>query len=128
MRKHKIHNEYILASASPGVLWSAISTAAGLQSWFADKVESDHKLFTFHWGNEETRQATIVSMIPGTSIRFRWKDEDESGCYFEMRLSQDELTNDLQLSVTDFAEPGEEDEQKELWDNEIEALRRIYGV
>lgn len=58
----------------------------------------------------------------------RWKDEDEPGCYFEMKLTQDELTNDLVLEVTDFAEPGEEDEQKELWDMQIDALRRVYGA
>ena len=58
----------------------------------------------------------------------RWKDEYEPGCYFEMKLTQDELTNDLVLEVTDFAEPGEEDEQKELWDMQIDALRRVYGA
>lgn len=32
------------------------------------------------------------------------------------------------LEITDFAEPGEEDEQKELWDMQFEALRSVYGV
>ena len=97
------------------MLWNAISTASGLQGWFADKVTIVHKLCTFQWGEEETRQATILYIQPGCCIRFRWKDEDEPGCFFEMKLTNDELTNDLMLEITDFAEPGEEDEQKELW-------------
>lgn len=128
MRKQKIHCEYPMASASATVLWNAISTASGLQGWFADKVTIVHKLCTFQWGEEETRQATILYIQPGCCIRFRWKDEDEPGCFFEMKLTNDELTNDLMLEITDFAEPGEEDEQKELWDMQFEALRSVYGV
>ena len=114
MRKQKIHCEYPMASASATVLWNAISTASGLQGWFADKVTIVHKLCTFQWGEEETRQATILYIQPG--------------CFFEMKLTNDELTNDLMLEITDFAEPGEEDEQKELWDMQFEALRSVYGV
>lgn len=128
MKKTKIHNEYIMASASGNILWNAISTASGMQSWFADKVDIQHKLCTFQWGKNETRQATIAYMHPGSSIRFKWKDEEESGCYFELKLVQNELTNVLMLEVTDFAEPGEEDEQKELWDLQIETLKRVYGA
>ena len=97
MRKQKIHCEYPMASASATVLWNAISTASGLQGWFADKVTIVHKLCTFQWGEEETRQATILYIQPGCCIRFRWKDEDEPGCFFEMKLTNDELTNDLVL-------------------------------
>ena len=92
MRKQKIHCEYPMASASATVLWNAISTASGLQGWFADKVTVVHKLCTFQWGEEETRQATILYIQPGCCIRFRWKDEDEPGCFFEMKLTNDELT------------------------------------
>lgn len=128
MRKNKIHCEYSLRSASSTVIWNAISTSAGLQGWFADKVDITHKLCTFQWGKTETRQATILYIQHGSCVRMRWKDEDEPGCYFEMKLTQDELTNDLVLEVTDFAEPGEEYEQKELWDMQIDALRRVYGA
>lgn len=128
MRKNKIHCEYSLGAASGTIIWNAISTSAGLQGWFADKVDITHKVCTFQWGKTEIRKATILSTQPGYSIRMRWKDEDEPGCYFEMKLSQDELTNNLVLEVTDFAEPGEEDEQKELWNMQIDTLRRVYGV
>lgn len=128
MRKNKIHCEYPLAKASGTVMWNAISTGSGLQGWFADKADITHRICTFQWGKTETRQANIIYIQPGTCIRMRWKDEDEPGCYFEMKLVHDELTNDLMLEVTDFAEPGEETEQKELWDMQIDALRRVYGA
>lgn len=128
MRKNKIHCEYPLASASGTMIWNAISTASGLQGWFADKVDIRHKQCTFQWGKTETRQAVILYIQQGSCIRMRWNDEDESGCFFQLKLVQAELTNDLMLEVTDFAEPGEETEQKELWDTQIEALRRVYGA
>lgn len=128
MRKNKIHCEYPLASASSAMIWNAISTASGLQGWFADHVNITHKLCTFRWGKTETRQAVILYMKQGCCIRMRWNDEDEPGCYFELKLVQTELTNDLMLEVTDFAEPGEETEQKELWNIQIEALRHFYGA
>ncbi len=128
MQKSKIHCEYSLGKASSTVIWNAISTAAGLQGWFADKVEINKKLCTFHWGKTETKQATILYIQHGHNIRFRWKDEEERGCFFELTLKHSELTNDLILEVTDFAELGEEDEQKELWDMSIDTLRRVYGA
>ena len=39
-----------------------------------------------------------------------------------------ELTNDLSLEVTDFADAGEEDDAISLWDSQIETLRRACGI
>ena len=128
MRKQKIHNEYILSSASETILWRAISTAHGLQDWFADKVDITHRHCTFQWGKNETRCANIIEADNGKYIRLQWDDEDEHMCFFELKLSRAELTNDLLLEVTDYVEPGEEEEQKELWDTQIGTLCRVYGA
>jgi hypothetical protein len=42
-------------------------------------------------------------------------------------MNQNELTNDIVLEVTDFAEPGEEDDIRELWDSQVDQLRRTCG-
>jgi hypothetical protein len=34
----------------------------------------------------------------------------------------------LTLEVTDWAEPGEEDDVRDLWDSEIEKLKRVSGL
>ena len=39
-----------------------------------------------------------------------------------------ELTGDYMLEVTDWAEPDEKEDVKELWDSEIEKLKRVSGL
>ena len=52
-------------------------------------------------------------------------DEDQS--YFEIRIQVDEITKDVSLMVTDFAEEGEVEETKMLWENQISDLKQILG-
>ena len=39
-----------------------------------------------------------------------------------------ELTSDLSLEVTDFADAGEEEDAINLWDSQIETLKRACGL
>lgn len=121
--------EYMLNGASKNILWSTISTPSGLETWFADKVNSDDKTVEFVWGKTESRTAEIVNMRAYSFIRFHWTDEEDENqyTYFEIKMNQNELTNDIVLEVTDFAEPGEEDDIKELWDSQVDQLRRTCG-
>ena len=72
MKKEKIHLEYALKATSKNILWAAISTPSGLESWFADRVVSDEKTVTFFWGKSESRTAAITAMRAYSFIRFRW--------------------------------------------------------
>ncbi len=47
--------EYTL-NCSPKVLFSRLSTAAGLSEWFADDVTVEGNLFTFTGAKQSTRQ------------------------------------------------------------------------
>jgi hypothetical protein len=60
-------------------------------------------------------------------VRFKWVDDDPS-CYFEMEILQDELTNDVALSITDFATEETIAERKLIWDNQIEYLISVLGA
>lgn len=126
--KRKIHIEYPLKSSSGSVIWNAISTPAGLEHWFADKVTRTDKKFTFQWGKTEVRKAEIINSRSEYFIRFHWLDEEESKTYFELKIQYNELTNDHMLEVTDFADPGEEDDMRELWNSQVETLRRVFGL
>ena len=128
MGKEKIKMEYMLKGGSSNVIWNIISTPTGLETWFADKVNSKDKLFTFRWGKTETRQAELVSSRTNQLVRFHWTDDEERKSYFELKIVYNELTEDLTLEVTDWAEPGEEDDLKELWDSDIEKLKRVSGL
>lgn len=125
--KKKIRIEYPLNPASGSILWGAISTPSGLQRWFADNVSKINKTYTFKWGKTETRNAEILNQRTESFIRFHWIDDDPK-TYFELKIHYNELTKDHLLEVTDFAIPGEEDDTRNLWNSQIEILRRICGV
>ena len=126
MSKEKINIEYPM-KGSATMIWKYIGSAAGLSPWFADKVESTGKTFVFRWGKAEERIAHIVNQRNGVYIKLRWNDEDIN-TFFEMRIAYNELTREHTLVITDFAEKGEGDDQKDLWDSQIENLRRLSGM
>ena len=127
MEKTKIHIEYMFNTISCAVLWNAISTAAGMEKWFADEVTCENRLYTFRWGKSETKQAELINIRTNSFIRFHWIDDEESKSYFEFRIEQNELTGDYTFVLTDFAEEDEIDDLKDLWNSEIEALQRFCG-
>lgn len=127
MKREKIHLEYALNATSKNIIWSSISTPAGLEEWFADKVLSNDKVVTFFWGKTEKREAEIIAIRAYAYIRFRWLDDENEREYFEVKMSNNELTNDYVLEITDFADEDEVEDQKELWNSQIDRLRRGFG-
>lgn len=126
MAKEIFELEYHFNTSSK-VLFPRLSTAIGLNEWFADEVNEKDKIFTFRWDREE-RSAELLSMKEGRNVRFHWTDDDDDESYFEFNLSTTELTDDLALRITDFAEVGETAEMKELWDAQIADLKRVLGA
>jgi uncharacterized protein YndB with AHSA1/START domain len=125
--KEKYEMEFVI-QASPSLIYTYISTPSGLSEWFADNVNSRGELFTFIWdGSEE--QAKLLSKKNGERVKFRWLSDDEEGdtCYFEIRIQVDEITKDVSLMVTDFAEDDEIEEGKMLWTNQIGSLKQVLG-
>ena len=128
MGKEKIHMEYMLKAGSSNVVWSIIGTPSGLETWFADRVTVDDKVFTFHWGKTEQREAELTHLRANSFIRFHWLDDEDKKSYFELRLSQNELTDDLMLEVIDWAESDEVEDLQDLWDSQIEKMKRVSGL
>jgi uncharacterized protein YndB with AHSA1/START domain len=123
----KFELEYPIKS-SPKVVFPRLSTPEGLEEWFADSVTVDGDLFSFFWEKSETK-AKLAALKENKLVRFEWPDreEDESN-YFEFRLNTDELTSDVSLIITDFAEPEEKEDSIYLWDTQITELKRILGT
>jgi uncharacterized protein YndB with AHSA1/START domain len=114
--------------ASPSLLFNYLSTPSGLSEWYADNVNSRGEIFTFIWdGSQE--QAKLLGKKSGERIKFRWMEDDEAGdpYFFELRIQVDEITKDVSLMVTDFAEEDEVEEAKMLWDNQISSLKQVLG-
>ena len=128
MKKKKICIEYPLNGTSGTIIWNALGTPHGLETWFADKVEAHTaKQYIFKWDKSEEKSATLLSMRAGNYVRFHWNDE-EQGTFFELRIDYNELTESYTLIIIDFATPDEADDLKELWDSQVERLRRLCGV
>ena len=112
--------------ASPSLLYQYISTPSGMSEWYADNVNSRGEFFTFIWeGSEEV--AKLLTKKNGERIKFRWEEDMDSDYFFELRIQVDEITKDVSLMVTDFADEDEIEEGKMLWDNMVSNLKHILG-
>lgn len=113
--------------ASPHMLYQYFGTPSGLSEWFADNVNSRGEVFTFIWdGAEET--AKVLQERPDEKIKFKWEEDEDPKSYFEFRLEIDDITKDVSLIVTDFAEEDEIDESKMFWENQIDELKHTIGA
>ena len=126
MSKEKIFLEYPM-KGSAVMIWKYIGTTAGLSPWFADKVENIDRTYYFYWGKTEKKVAHLISQRNGVYVKFRWDDESQN-TFFEMRISYNELTRENTLEIIDFAAKDEIEDQKELWNSQIENLRRQSGM
>jgi uncharacterized protein YndB with AHSA1/START domain len=123
----KFELEYTL-NCSPKVLFSRLSTPEGLGEWFAEKVNVDGDLFSFFWNNSESK-ARLSALKDNKLVRFEWIGmENEESNYFEFRINIEELTGDLALIITDFAEEDEKEDSISLWDSQITNLKRLLGI
>lgn len=118
--------EYELNS-SPDVLFEFISTPGGLEKWFADRVYIIESNFIFNWEDGEKRMARQVGMKEKEWVRFHWLDEPEKR-YFEFKIVIDDLTSEVALIVSDFADnPREQEESTRLWNQQINDLHHSIG-
>lgn len=121
----KFEIEFVV-HASADMLYEFISTASGLSEWFCDDVNIRNGIYTFIW-EEQMQQARLLKTIDLQLVRFQWVDKTD-GSYFEFRIQRDDLTNDISLLITDFAENASERESaKLLWHSQIEKLMHVIG-
>ncbi len=125
MSKTKYELDYPI-NASTKLIYSRLSTPSGLSEWFADDVQLRGKNFAFIWDGAE-EEAKIVIKKTNEYIRFKWV-EDEEDTYFEFKITKEELTNSVSLVITDFAEEDEIEDNKNLWDQQVNGLQRALGV
>ena len=114
-------------NSSVNVLYKRLSTASGLAEWFADNVNLKNNVYTFFWDDSE-QSAKILKKKTNKFIQFKWLDDENKESYFEFKIQVDEMTSDVSLIITDFAENSEEkEEQIMLWEQQFENLKRAIG-
>ena len=130
----KLTIEYPLTTRSPKIVWDMISNAAGLQKWLADKVIRENETMTFTWGKpwteRDTKQSRILEIVKNDHIRMMWDyHETTPEAFWEIRIEKSDLTGQLSLLITDFAD--DDDEARDLrgiWDDNLERLHRVSGL
>lgn len=125
MERVKLELEFVVKS-SPNILFNYISTPSGLVEWFADDVNVKGKNYVFFWDGEEII-AELLKKVNGKYVRFKWLDNPDEE-YFEMEIQKDELTNDIALIVTDWADEEETEEISLLWESQVQDLRNALGA
>lgn len=126
-QKEKYQIEFVI-NTSTKVLYNMLSTPSGLSEWFADDVNLRGDVYTFIWdGSEE--QARKISQRNGEAIKFQWLEDEEEGLktYFELKIVVDDITKDVAIIVTDFAEEDELEEAQLLWENQLSELKHVLG-
>ena len=122
--KEKIQLEFVIKS-SPSLLFERISTASGLAEWFADDVAVKGDLYTFVWDGVP-QEAKMLHKRMNNSVCFQWLEEEDD-TYFEFKISQDDLTGDVSIIITDFVDPDEKAETISLWETQIGDLKHLVG-
>ncbi|MBX3241105.1 MAG: ATPase [Chitinophagaceae bacterium] len=125
MSKKQLYTLEYPVRCSPSILYEFLSTPAGLQEWFADRVDERDDVFSFSW-NDATDKAEILEAEEDKFVRFRWlhtpKDE-----YFEFAIEKSEVTNQTILVIKDFAEKRDIQDQSRLWDYQVKELFHRLG-
>ena len=118
-------------NASKKIVYAYLSSASGLQEWFADKVRIDEdKNYIFNFDQEDHyAKQTIVK----ANLHVRWdffdpkSSDSPKESYIEFKLDETELTQSLFLKVIDQSNFYSPDELEGIWDGLISQLKGTIG-
>ncbi|MFT4645521.1 MAG: hypothetical protein ACI8ZX_001938, partial [Planctomycetota bacterium] len=60
-------------------------------------------------------------------VKYQWEDGDDEE-YFDFTISKAVISNETILTITDFAEEDEIEDQTMLWESQIKALSSVIGA
>jgi uncharacterized protein YndB with AHSA1/START domain len=124
MKRIKFEMEFIFR-ASPAIIYRFITTPSCLVRWFCDSADITGDIYTFNWdGYDEV--AELIDDIEEERLRFHWEDAEE-GEYLEFYMYKSDVTNETVLEITDFADEDEVDDQKQLWNSQLDIMRKEMG-
>lgn len=115
-----------LFKASPAILYKFFTTPSCLVRWFCDEVDIQGERFTFYWSGS-AEEAELIEHEEDKRLRFQWEDDEGGDEYFEFDFSTSPVTGETILQITDFCDADEVDDQKQLWESQMEDLRKETG-
>ena len=128
MAKFKFTAEFEL-KASPKVLFPYLSSASGLQQWFAAKVNMrGSQSYDFLWdGESHPAKQTVLRVNKASRFDFQEEGEVRDLNYVEFKIEQSELTQTTFLKVSDYSTNDDTAELEELWEGLIHKLKEVAG-
>lgn len=126
MNRVPVNMEFI-SKASPAILYKFLTTPSCLVRWFCDSVDIDDDQYTFSWdGSEEV--AVLVEDYEEERLKFKWEDADSDDEFLEFKMYKSPITGETILEIIDYADEGEEQETRDLWETQIDTLKREAGA
>jgi len=115
-----------LFKASPTILYQFLTTPSCLIRWFCDEVDIIGDQYEFSWkGSSE--YAELIEDVEEERLRFRWEDAADENEYLEFQISTSPVTGETILIITDFCDSDEVEDQRQLWQNQMNILTRETG-
>lgn len=127
MSKKQLFTLEFPVRCSPTILYEFLATPAGLQEWFADKVDEWENVYSFSWNGGVPDKAEIQDKEENKFIRFHWL-HGEKNEYFEFRIEKTEISNQTILVIKDFAEKSDIKDQSQLWGYQVKELFHRLGA
>lgn len=125
MDRIAVEMEFIF-KASPSILYKFLTTPSCLTRWFSDTVNINRDLYVFTWeGYQE--EAVLLEDEEDTLLKFRWVETEYEDEFFQFEISRSSVTGETILTITDFADEDEIDEQRNYWDKNVEKLKQACG-
>lgn len=127
MSKKQLFTLEFPVRCSPVILYEFLATPAGMQEWFADKVDEWENVFSFSWDGGVPEKAEILDKEENKFIRFQWLNGEKNE-FFEFRIEKTEISNQTILIIKDYAEKGDIKDQSQLWGYQLKELFHRLGA
>lgn len=125
MGRTKIKCEFLL-KASPTIVYQFLSDPACIIRWFCDHVEIDEPVYNFIW-NGFGEEAELIEDIEDDRLRFAWTEAEDPSEYFEFAITTSPITDETILTITDFCDDDEVQDQKLFWESQIKKMTHVMG-
>ncbi len=120
------YNIEILFRASTTIVHKFLTTPDCLIRWFCDKADIVDNEYIYSWNGDE-QMAAIIDDVEGEYVRLQWDDAESDDEFLEFRLSKSPVTNETILIITDWCDDDEIEDQKQLWINQMGAMKKAMG-
>lgn len=94
MSKKQLFTLEFPVRCSPVILYEFLATPAGLQEWFADKVDEWENVYSFSWDGGVPEKAEVLDKEENKFIRFRWLHSDKNE-YLNSKLKKQKFLTRL---------------------------------